>query len=270
MWSMGRDASWRRCIGWLLICTRSMANGLTGWSDTACAMGGWRPFTSGRLGCSQKPRRRAPSIGTKISSIGRGALGRWPAAAYRDVERTQAGVVQGALFLLAVLIPFAHFAERLAFGFADLRRQVFGYFALFLVGFVALRYVHPAFELSISPAIILLGFVILALGILVTFLGMSRLNRELQALGARRGQIAVQRSGAVLTSVAVGLAHLRRRPVAHGADLRDAGAVDLFRAVLHVDPRCAAHELDSNWRGRGVRGCIGADAGLAGYGDGGL
>ena len=56
------------------------------------------------------------------------------AAAYRDVERTQAGVVQGALFLLAVLIPFAHFAERLAFGFADLRRQVFGYFALFSSG----------------------------------------------------------------------------------------------------------------------------------------
>ena len=165
------------------------------------------------------------------------------AAAYRDVERTQAGVVQGALFLLAVLIPFAHFAERLAFGFADLRRQVFGYFALFLVGFVALRYVHPAFELSISPAIILLGFVILALGILVTFLGMSRLNRELQALGARRGQIAVQRSGAVLTSVAVGLAHLRRRPWRTG--LTCATLVLLTFSVLSFTSVRAA--LHTNW-----------------------
>ena len=165
------------------------------------------------------------------------------AAAYRDVERTQAGVVQGALFLLAVLIPFAHFAERLAFGFADLRRQVFGYFALFLVGFVALRYVHPAFELSISPAIILLGFVILALGILVTFLGMSRLNRELQALGARRGQIAVQRSGAVLTSVAVGLAHLRRRPWRTG--LTCATLVLLTFSVLSFTSIRAA--LHTNW-----------------------
>ena len=165
------------------------------------------------------------------------------AAAYRDVERTQAGVVQGALFLLAVLIPFAHFAERLAFGFADLRRQVFGYFALFLVGFVALRYVHPAFELSISPAIILLGFVILALGILVTFLGMSRLNRELQALGARRGQVAVQRSGAVLTSVAVGLAHLRRRPWRTG--LTCATLVLLTFSVLSFTSIRAA--LHTNW-----------------------
>ena len=176
------------------------------------------------------------------------------AAAYRDVERTQAGVVQGALFLLAVLIPFAHFAERLAFGFADLRRQVFGYFALFLVGFVALRYVHPAFELSISPAIILLGFVILALGILVTFLGMSRLNRELQELSNRRGQIAVQRSGAVLTSVAVGLAHLRRRPWRTG--LTCATLVLLTFSVLSFTSVRAA--LHTNWI------AIGADAAYEG------
>ena len=176
------------------------------------------------------------------------------AAAYRDVERTQAGVVQGALFLLAVLIPFAHFAERLAFGFADLRRQVFGYFALFLVGFVALRYVHPAFELSISPAIILLGFVILALGILVTALGMSRLNRELQALGNQRGQIAVQRSGAVLTSVAVGLAHLRRRPWRTG--LTCATLVLLTFSVLSFTSIRAA--LHTNWI------AIGADAAYEG------
>jgi hypothetical protein len=135
------------------------------------------------------------------------------AAAYRDVERTQASVVQGALFLLAVLIPCAHFVERLLFGFADLKRQVLGYFAIFLAGFVALSYLHPAFELSISPIIILLGFVILALGLLVTGMGMTRLNRELRELGQgrlRRG--GVRRGSMVLTSVAVGLAHMRRRP----------------------------------------------------------
>ena len=75
---MGRGASRRRCIGWLLICMCSMASGLIGWSDTACAMGGWRPSTSGRPGYSKKQKWRAPSIGTKIFSIGRGALGHWP------------------------------------------------------------------------------------------------------------------------------------------------------------------------------------------------
>ena len=121
--------------------------------------------------------------------------------------------MQGALFLLAALIPFAHFAERLLFGFVGLRRQVAGYFALFLLGFAALRYLHPAFELSISPVIILLGFVTLSLGILVAALGVGRLNRELRELaGGRRARAGVQRSGAVLASVAVGLAQMRRRP----------------------------------------------------------
>ena len=122
------------------------------------------------------------------------------------------------------------------------------------MGFVALRYVHPAFELSISPAIILLGFVILALGILVTFLGMSRLNRELQELSNRRGQIAVQRSGAVLTSVAVGLAHLRRRPWRTG--LTCATLVLLTFSVLSFTSIRAA--LHTNWIP------IGADAAYEG------
>ena len=134
-------------------------------------------------------------------------------SAYRDVERTQSGVIQGALFLLAALLPFAHFMERLLFGFADVRRQVIAYFALFLAGFLALSYLHPAFDLSISPVVILLGFVILSLGILVTSIGISRLNRELVELaqGLRKGG-DMSRSGAMMTSVAVGLAHLRRRP----------------------------------------------------------
>jgi len=138
-------------------------------------------------------------------------------AAYRDVESTQAGVVQGALFLLAMLIPFAHFAERLVFGFADLRRQVVGYFGLFFVSFLVLSRLHPAFQLSISPFVILLGFIILTLGLLVTAIGISRLNRELQEMASgRRGRISMQRSGAIGASISVGLAHMRRRPLRTG------------------------------------------------------
>ncbi|MEE3235016.1 MAG: FtsX-like permease family protein [Candidatus Latescibacterota bacterium] len=138
-------------------------------------------------------------------------------AAYRDVESTQSGVVNGALFLLALFIPFAHFLERLIFCFSDLRNQVLGYFFLFFLGFAALSRIHPAFELSISPFVILLGFVILALGLLVTGIGISRLNRELQEIArGRRGPTSMQRGGAVGASISVGLAHLRRRPLRTG------------------------------------------------------
>ncbi|MBT4138608.1 MAG: ABC transporter permease, partial [Candidatus Latescibacteria bacterium] len=141
------------------------------------------------------------------------------AAAYKDVSSTQGGVIQGALFLLAMLVPFAHFAERLVFGFPELKEQVFGFFGFFLAGFLALRYLHPAFELSISPAVILLGFVILTLGLLVTGIGVTRLNGELKDMASgRRGRERndLQRSGTFSTSVSVGLAHLRRRPMRTG------------------------------------------------------
>jgi hypothetical protein len=168
----------------------------------------------------------------------------YAAAAYRDVERTQSGVIQGALFLLAALIPFAHFTERLLFGFADVRRQVIGYFGLFLAGFLALSYLHPAFDLSISPAVILLGFVILALGMLVTSIGISRLNRELKQLaqGRRQGH-DVQRAGVMAASVAVGLAHLRRRPMRTG--LTCATLVLLTFSVLSFTSIRAT--LHANW-----------------------
>lgn len=138
-------------------------------------------------------------------------------SAYRDVQQTQGGVIQGALFLLAMLIPFAHFAERLLLGLTDVRHQVAAYFGFFLVGFLALRYLHPAFDLSISPVVILLGFVILALGMLVTIIGLSRLNRELKELAHGLRQNAdTGGGGAAMTSVAVGLANLRRRPLRTG------------------------------------------------------
>jgi hypothetical protein len=143
----------------------------------------------------------------------------YAAAAYRDVSSTQSGVIQGALFLLAMVVPFAHFAERIVFGFPELRDQVFGFFGFFLAAFLALRYLHPAFELSISPAIILLGFVILVLSILVTSIGVSRLNQEMRDLtSGRRGRERsdLQRRGTWGTSIGVGLAHLRRRPLRTG------------------------------------------------------
>ena len=46
--------------------------------------------------------------------------------AYPDVQQTASDVVQGVLFYLALLLPFAYFGERLMFGFFDLKRQLTG------------------------------------------------------------------------------------------------------------------------------------------------
>ena len=168
----------------------------------------------------------------------------YAAAAYRDVQSTQSGVVQGALFLLAILLPFAHFAERLVFGFPDLRRQVLGYFGLFFLGFLALSQLHPAFELSISPLL----FCSASLSSPSVY--WSRVSAYLASIASCKKW----RAGGVLGRYAAwwcgygiyfsGPCPHAQTPFAHGNDLRNAGAADVFRALFHIDSLGAAHQLD--------------------------
>jgi hypothetical protein len=165
------------------------------------------------------------------------------AAAYRDLDRTRNGVMQGALFLLAALLPFAHFAERLFCGFTDVRHQVAAFFLFFLAGFGALSQLHPAFSLSVSPLVVLLGFAILALSILVSAMGIGRLNRELRQLGAGHRRAQVHRPKAWGPSLALGLAHMRRRPLRTGLTL---GTLVLltFSVLSFTAVRASLH---TNW-----------------------
>ena len=54
------------------------------------------------------------------------------------MQQTATDVVQGVLFYLALLLPFAYFMERLLFGFFDLKRQLGVAALIFLVIFMML------------------------------------------------------------------------------------------------------------------------------------
>src|SRR6185503_4429330 len=56
--------------------------------------------------------------------------------AYPDVQRTAIDVIQGVLFYLALLLPFAYFAERLMIGSHELRKQLAYAAAIFVVVFL--------------------------------------------------------------------------------------------------------------------------------------
>ena len=43
---------------------------------------------------------------------------------YPQAQATASDVVQGVIFYLFLLIPFAYFCERLFFGYSDLKRQL--------------------------------------------------------------------------------------------------------------------------------------------------
>jgi len=134
--------------------------------------------------------------------------------AYPDVQRTAIDVVQGVLFYLALLIPFAYFMERLLFGSYDLKRQLSYAAVIFLLIFVIFSQVHPAFDITMNPVIVLLAFVMGALSCIVIALITGKFEEQLklmnqQASGVHRADIG--RVSVALAAFNLGISNMRRR-----------------------------------------------------------
>ncbi len=140
----------------------------------------------------------------------------YEAKAYPEVATQADDTVKGVVFYFILLIPFAFFMERLLIGAADIRRRIAGFAAIFLVVFAILRYVHPAFNLSTSPYIILLAFVILAMGTIVLFIVVGKFNEQVRKMKqAATGiqQADVGRLSATYAAVMLGISNLRKRRI---------------------------------------------------------
>jgi hypothetical protein len=133
--------------------------------------------------------------------------------AYPDVEATAQDVLKGIVFYLALLLPFSYFVERLLFGYPDIRKQIAGASIVFLAIFTGIRFVHPAFELAMTPFIILLAFVILALTVVVTSFLSSKFEEEIKKLKQGVHFADVGRLSAIGAAVGLGIANMRRRPM---------------------------------------------------------
>jgi hypothetical protein len=127
--------------------------------------------------------------------------------------------VVGILWYLGLLVPFVFFAEKLLFGFSDIRKQLLAISIIFLVVFSLLRAFHPAFEMVRSSLMILLGFIILLLTLLVTLMVGGKFKENLKELRRREGHIEgadVNRGGVIGTAFMLGLNNMRRRKVRTG------------------------------------------------------
>lgn len=133
--------------------------------------------------------------------------------AYPDVEATSQDVLKGIIFYLALLIPFSFFTERLLFGFPDIRKQIMGTSVMFLLIFTGIRFVHPAFELALTPFIILLAFIILALTVVVTAFLSSKFEQEIKRLKQGVHFEDVGRLSTISAALSLGIANMRRRPM---------------------------------------------------------
>ena len=139
--------------------------------------------------------------------------------AYPDVQRTAIDVVKGVLFYLAILLPFAYFGERLLVSSRTVIGMIIGTLGVFMVVFLALASVHPAFTLTANPPIILLAFIIMALAVMVIGIVTMKFNEQLKAMKQARGGVHeadVGRLSAAAAAFSLGIANMRRRKLRTG------------------------------------------------------
>ncbi len=150
---------------------------------------------------------------SKAVAAARHAWG-YESRAYPDVQRTAIDVIKGVLFYLALLLPFAYFAERLFIHARTIIGLIGGTVAMFLVVFICLYFVHPAFALTTAPPVILLSFIIMALAVLVIAIVTAKFNTELKQMKQARSGVHeadVGRLSAATAAFNLGVANMRRR-----------------------------------------------------------
>jgi len=138
----------------------------------------------------------------------------YEARVYPQALATANDVVQGVIFYLFLLIPFAYFLERLLFAKPNLRLQLGFAFMLFIAVFTLFSQIHPAFDITINPIIILIAFVMLALSVIVSLLVWGKFEEELKTLrrtitGVHKADVG--KASIAFAAFALGISNMRRR-----------------------------------------------------------
>jgi len=134
--------------------------------------------------------------------------------AYPDVKDTGNDVVRGVMFYLAILLPFAYFMERLLFSFPNIHKQIGATAAIFMIVFLLLSQIHPAFKITFTPVIILLAFVVLALTGIVISIIVKKFEEELDKMKRETSKIYkadVGRLSASAAAFSLGVNNMRKR-----------------------------------------------------------
>ena len=135
--------------------------------------------------------------------------------AYAEVLSVINNMIRGVLFYLALLLPFSYCLERLLIAAGTIKRRIAGIAAIFSACFLLLAAVHPAFRFTLTPFLVLLAFIIVALVATVAVLIVARMDAVLQerkrALVGRHDE-QLNLGGIAVRAVDLGISNIRRRP----------------------------------------------------------
>ncbi len=138
---------------------------------------------------------------------------------YPDIRDTTTDIVTGVVFYFALLLPFVLFAERLLINYVDIRKKLIAIAILFALSYLVLRLVHPAFQLSRTPIIILAGFFMLVASVGTIWYLLAKFNIVMEHMRQKVDMIHradVARASATLAAFVLGISNMRKRKVRTG------------------------------------------------------
>lgn len=133
---------------------------------------------------------------------------------YQAVRDTANDVMQGAIFLLLVLVPFAFVLERLLFASPHIYKQLGAIIGAFAVMAAVLWSFHPAFRISGQPLMIIMAFGAIGMSGMVISMIFSKFEQQLEELRSGRAEASgarTSRLGLAYTAVRLGIANMRKR-----------------------------------------------------------
>jgi len=136
-----------------------------------------------------------------------------------DVLSIANGALKGVLFYMALLLPFAFFLERLLIGATDVRNQALWFFGIFILMFVLIEQVHPAFDITVAPPMVLLAFTVFALSLFVVTIIITKFTAQMQQIRKeQQGYLSadVGRISAMFTAFLLGVSNMRKRKIRTG------------------------------------------------------
>lgn len=146
----------------------------------------------------------------------RHAVGAWAneARVYSAASAMANDVINAAIFLLLLAVPFSFSMERLLIASPSIYRQIAGMMVIFAVMAAAMWLFHPAFKISSSPLIIILAFAIILMSLVVISVVYQRFDTELRKIRSGKGttvSTSFARASVLASAVQLGIANMRRR-----------------------------------------------------------
>ncbi|MDO8683975.1 MAG: FtsX-like permease family protein [Armatimonadota bacterium] len=134
--------------------------------------------------------------------------------AYPDVQKTARDVVNGSLFYLFLMMPFAYFIERLFIASPHLKWQIVWILGIFVGIFAVFSRVHPAFDIAGNTMVVFLAFIMLALSLFVSVLVTGTFEEQIKTLNKTIGgvhKVDIGRMSVAAAAFSLGISNMRRR-----------------------------------------------------------